>query len=216
MEIKSETLMSAWKSALRHIIDSGRDFTDENNRICREVLNLLIEIKPPHNDISSAISLLNSFNKWIYPSTEEIADLIISRKMSPTYSYSYGPRIFNFCSSVNQIDDFIIPLLRKSPFSRRAIITIWNPHEDSKVYKREVPGLISIYFKITKKKLNATMSVRSNDIFFGWPANIYQLFVLSEYVSKKLNCEIGSLTTFSNSAHLFKDQFEDIKQVLKE
>ncbi|PIZ54003.1 hypothetical protein COY26_00300, partial [Candidatus Woesearchaeota archaeon CG_4_10_14_0_2_um_filter_33_10] len=71
----------------------------------------------------------------------------------------------------------------------------------------------SIDFKIRKQKLNATMVVRSNDLFFGWPANLYQLFVLQDYIGKKLGCKTGSLTTFSNSAHIFKDQFEDIQQV---
>lgn len=214
MEIKSETIKDAWKSSLRYIFESGEDFTDENNRVCREVLNLIIEVNNPGEDITVAIDVLNSFKKWVYPPLDEIGDLILSRKLSPTYSYSYGPRLFNFQNTINQIDNFIIPLLKRNSFSRRGIVLVWNPTQDSNIYRRDVPGLISIYFKIRKKSLNATIVVRSNDIFFGWPANLYQVFVLQDYIAKKLGCKIGSLTTFSNSAHIFKDQFEDIQKVI--
>ena len=216
MEIKSETIINAWKSSLKYIFESGEDFTDENNRVCREVLNLVIKVNNPGENITIAIDVLNNFKKWVYPPLDEIGDLILSRKLSPTYSYSYGPRLFNFQNTINQIDNFIIPLLKRNSFSRRGIVLVWSPIQDSNIYRRDVPGLISIYFKIRKKSLNATIVVRSNDIFFGWPANLYQVFVLQDYIAKKLGCKIGSLTTFSNSAHIFKDQFEDIQKVISE
>lgn len=216
MEIKSETTISAWKSSLKYILESGKDFTDENKRVCREILNLVIKVENPEKDITKAVEILNSFKKWVYPPLDEIAEVIMSRKLSPTYSFSYGPRLFNFNNAINQIDDFLIPLLKKNNFSRRGIVTLWHPTEDSKSYKREIPALISIDFKMRNKKLNVTAIVRSNDLFFGWPANIYQIFVLQEYVAKELNCKTGSLTTFSNSAHIFKDQFEDIQKVISD
>lgn len=216
MEIKSETTISAWKSSLKYILESGKDFTDENNRVCREILNLVIKVENPEKDITGAVEILNSFKKWVYPPIDEIAEVIMSRKLSPTYSFSYGPRLFNFDNTINQIDDFLIPLLKKNNFSRRGIVTLWHPTEDSKSYKREIPALISIDFKMRNKKLNVTAIVRSNDLFFGWPANIYQIFVLQEYVAKELDCKTGSLTTFSNSAHIFKDQFEDIQKVISD
>ncbi len=216
MEIKSETIVDAWKSSLRYVFESGEDFTDENKRVCREVLNLVIDVKNPKDDITRAVEILNSFKKWVYPPLDEIADLILSRKLSPTYSYSYGPRLFNFHNLINQIDNFLIPLLKRNSFSRRGIVLVWNPIQDSNIYKRDVPGLISIYFKIRKQRLNATIVIRSNDLFFGWPANLYQLFVLQDYIGKKLGYKTGSLTTFSNSAHIFKDQFEDIQKLISD
>jgi len=214
MEISSDITISAWKSSLIYILKHGTDFVDENKRVCREVLNFLIEVENPEKDITKAVEALYRFKKWVYPSIDEIAEVIMSRKTIHTYSFSYGPRLFNFRGKINQIDDFIIPLLRKNNFSRRAIIIMWDPEKDSNPYKREVPALTSINFKIMNKKLNATAVVRSNDLFFGWPANFYQIFVLQEYVAKELGCKTGSLTTFSNSAHIFKDQFEDIQKVI--
>ncbi len=216
MKISSETTIGAWKSSLIHILKQGVDFVDENNRVCREELNFLIEVENPEKDINKPVESLYRFKKWVYPSIEELAEVIMSRKTVHAYSYSYGPRLFNFRGKINQVDDFLIPLMKKNSFSRRGIVTIWDPEQDSNAYKREIPALISIDFKMRNKKLNATAVVRSNDLFFGWPANIYQIFVLQEYIAKKLDCKIGSLATFSNSAHIFKDQFEDIRKIIGE
>jgi hypothetical protein len=113
VEIKSETTIGAWKSGLKYILESGKDFTDENNRVCREILNLVIKVENPEKDITRPVEILNNFKKWVYPPINEIAEVIMSRKLSPTYAFSYGPRLFNFDNAINQIDDFLIPLLKK-------------------------------------------------------------------------------------------------------
>jgi thymidylate synthase len=213
MNITKKTTLEAWKSALNHIINEGKNYKD-NERLTRESLNLSICIEDPAKDITAPIEIMRKSKKWVYPPMEEIESIILSKKTALAYSYSYGPRIFNH-NNINQIDNFIIPLLKKDPFSRRAIAVLWDPLIDSNVYKKDVPGFILIDFKLRDNKLNATSFVRSNDIFFGWPANIYQIFCLVEYVSKQLSCEVGSLTTFSSSAHIFEDQFESINNVLK-
>ncbi len=203
MEITRKTTLETWKDTLKYVIEKGEDFDDVNKRVCREVLNLKVTILNPLKDITMPIEILNGFEKWVYPHLAEIANITLAKNMG-----------FNFNDSVNQIDDFIIPLLKKDPNSRRAVVTTWNPLQDSNVYNKLVPGLMMIDFKLRDGKLNLTSVVRSNDMFFGWSANIYQLFVLQKYVMEKLDCKIGSLSTFSTSAHIFGDQFSDIKKVL--
>lgn len=213
MEIIHDTTFGTWKLILRYIYENGSDFEDENKRLCREVINLSATIEEPQNDITKPIETLNSFGKWVYPSLEEIENIIISKKSSP-YKYSYGPRLFSFYEKINQIDNFIIPLLKQTPSSRRAIAVIWNPIIDSKIYRRDIPGMVSLDFKLRKNRLNITSLIRSNDTFFGWPANIYQIYILQKYIAKKLNVKTGSLTTFSTSAHIFSNQFEYIEKII--
>ena len=213
MEIESESTLTAWKNALNLVLNEGTDFEDEN-RVCREVLNLSIKIKKPEKDINKPIEILNSLKKWVYPPLDEIEDIILSKKFSPVYRFVYGPRLFNFDDTVDQINNFIIPLLESNKDSRRAVVTLWNPKHDSDIFNKSVPGLISLDFKLRNNRLNVTAIIRSNDLFFGWPANVYQIYCLQEYVRKKLNCLPGSLTTFSTCIHVYKDQIEDIKQIL--
>ncbi len=214
MEIIHDTSMECWIEALKLIMEKGVDFRDENNRICREMLNLKIVIKKPFFEINKPIKALFSFNEWKYPHIEEISKVILSSKLESGYSYSYGTRIFNFQNKINQLNDFLIPLLKDSPNSRRAVISLWDPVVDSNLLNRENPGLMLIDFKMRRNKLNLTAVVRSNDLFFGWPANIYQLFMLQEHVKRALNCDFGNITTFSTSAHIFQDQFKFIEKIL--
>jgi len=213
--IAEKNVMECWKESLKHVFEKGKDFQDENNRTCREVFNLLIKIRNPEKDIKAPIKLLNNFKNWKYPPLEEIAKVILSNKLAPDYSYSYGPRMFNFQNKIDQINEFVIPLLKENPNSRRATVSLWDPVKDSKLIKKDIPGLITVDFKLRNNKLNLTAIIRSNDLFFGWPANIYQLYVLQDHIRKKLNCEIGNLDTVSISAHIFKDQFEYIKKILE-
>ncbi len=216
MEIIKNTTTEVWKDALSYIMGFGEKLKDNNSRNSIEVMDLKLQIKEAFIDISKPIETLTGFNKWMYPSMEEISSIMLGKKLSPAYSYSYGSAIFNYDEKINQVDDFVIPLLRRESNSRRAVVSLWNPHKDSNVHKTLMPGLLLVDFKVRNNKLHLTSFVRSNDIFFGWPANIYQLYLLQNYVRDKLNLEPGDLTTFSTSAHIFEDQLEHIEKVLQQ
>ena len=215
MLINTKTTLEGWKRALATILRHGSDFVDENKRVCRELLNLTVEVDKPEQDIARPIHVLNSFQYWEYPPLEEIAQVMLLHKLAPDYSYSYGPRAFNFQNRTNQIRQFLIPLLKELPNSRRAVVSFWDPVEDSNILKRDVPGLVMLDFKLRNNRLNITAVVRSNDMFFGWPANVYQIYTMQDYVRKHLGCKLGHLATFSTSAHIFQDQFQYIRKVLK-
>ena len=74
---------------------------------------------------------------------------------------------------------------------------------------------MSIYFKIIDNELTVTTVIRSNDMFIGWPANIYQIYLLQQYVAKAIGIKTGSITTISHSAHVFDEYKEEVEQVLR-
>ena len=214
MEINEETAEKAWVKALNLTLKKGRDFTDKDKRACREQMNLVIKVNKT-KDITDPIKKINSFEKWVYPPLEELKAIVLNKKEIPGYYYNYGARAFCFAGVINQIDDYIIPLLKKDKTSRRASIVFYNPEKDSFLHKKDVPAMIMMNFNIINDLVCVTSLVRSNDLFFGWPANIYQSHVLQDYISKKLGLKNGSLTTISISAHIFEDQFEYIKKLVK-
>ena len=212
MEIEENNAEEAWKKVLSYVYKKGKDFNDRDNRVCREVLNLVINISDVKS-INKPIEIINSFKKWVFPPLEELENFILSKKDMPGYYYNYGTRTFNF-NNKNQIDDYVIPLLKKDRTSRRGSIVFYNPEKDSFLFKKDTPGMITMNFNIRNEKLNVTTLIRSNDLFFGWPANIYQVYILQKYVASKIGCELGKITTFSISAHIFEDQFDDIKKII--
>jgi len=214
MEIEENSTMAAWKAALKIVYENGKDFTDKDSRLCRQMLNVLIKIDDTA-DITLPIETMRNTTKYIYPDLSELRKIILTKKVAPAYYYAYGARIFNYNDTLDQINEFIIPLFKKDPNSRRGVAIIWNPLKDSNIYNKETPGHVMMDFKIDDKKLNVTSYIRSNDMFFGWPANIYQMYVLQEYVAKKLGIKPGSLYTFSSSAHVFEENFESIQKLIQ-
>lgn len=211
-EIKGETALEVWKKALKLIIEQGSDYEDRRNRICREYLNLVLTIEDTKN-IDKPVEVLNSFGKWVYPPMEELRTFFLGRKEVPGYYYHYGDRAFNPVWR-NQVDDYIIPLLKSNPSTKRAIIVFYNPKIDSYLNRKEIPGLIMVNFNLRKNKLHVTSIIRSNDMFHGWPGNICQINMLQEYIAKQVGCQTGKIVTISVAAHIFDDQFEDIEKVI--
>ena len=214
MEITAKTGFNCWIKALEYILKQGEDFIDDDKRRCREVRNILLVVKEPGLKPSLPVDTLRSFQKWYYPDHEEIRKAIFDSKISPGYSFSLGPRLFDFRKKINQIDDFIIPLLKIKKTSRRATAIIWDPVEDSLIHKKDIPSLMTLSFMIRQNKLFMTAYVRSNDLFFGYPSNLYQCFRIMKYVLDKISVEFGDLAIFSFSAHIFDDEFEDIKKLI--
>lgn len=215
MIIAGETSLEVWKESLKRIMKEGTDFYDENKRLCREIISLLTVISHPEKEITKPINILNTFEEWKYPPLGEIKEAMLNPETSPEYHYSYGPRIFNFQKKIDQINRFILPLLSKTPISRRASLCLFDPSADSDVNLRDTPGLLIIDFKLRDKKLHLHGFIRSCDFFFGWPANIYQLSVIQDYVREKLAVSPGKIFFYSSSAHLFEDQFDYIKEIIR-
>jgi len=214
MIITEKTCIEAWKKALKHILDEGIDFVDLDNRTCREELNLIVNIEEP-KDYEKLLDSMKQF-EWIYPTSEELSTIILNKEDQAIYEYSYGPRIFNFQGKTDQVNDYIIPLLKNDPNSRRAVISLFNPNTDSDVMNKNVPSLMFIHYKIIDGKLNCTCFIRSNDFFIGWVGNVYQIFLLQKTIAEKLNIKTGALTTISSSAHIFHEHKEQIEKILKQ
>lgn len=210
MELQSENTLTLWVKALEAVKAKGLDYEDGDGRICREVLNLQTVLENPSDSgIDLPIGILSDRNKWVYPSKEELTSIMFKEIQAPIYEYTYGGRIFNYAGVANQLDEYILPLLKKNPFSRRATIVLYNPVQDSKISNSNTPGIVHVQFHLRSGLLHITATIRSCDIFFGWPANIYQIFHLQKHVAQKLGVAQGNISIIANSAHLFRENFED-------
>ena len=214
MELKNNDALELWKKSLKYIIDKGEEYTDNDGRICKEVLNLVLTLSDTSSRFELPIDIMTKSKIWIYPSKEELSNIMFKENQAPIYEYTYGGRLFNFSSRFNQIHEFIIPLLKKYPDSRRAIAMVYDPLQDSDAINRNTPSIIYLQFRIKNGKLIMNASIRSNDVFFGWPANIYQLVMLNKYISKELGVESGPVSVLSNSAHIFMEDIIKMREVI--
>ena len=211
-EIKGKNALEVWRKMLDYIMKNGVEYTDRRKKLCKEALNVTLIVENVEG-ITKPIEILGKFNKWTYPSLQQIENLITGKDDSSEYYYNYGERAFNY-DGFNQVEDYVIPLLKKNPTSKRAFVSFLDPNKDIQTLKKEVPCLVMMNFNIREGKLHSTMIIRSNDMFHGWPGNIAQAYYLTKHIAGELNCPIGTLTTISVSAHIFEEQFDYIKKVL--
>ncbi len=214
-EISKPSAWDAWREALSIIRDSGEKQKDSNNREFRELRNLMITIERTNQGIFEPILHLSRSDKWVYPDLAEVANVILHPESVSAYDYSYAKRLFATVDNKNQIDDYVIPLLQKDPITRRAVATLFDPGVDSSTKNKEIPSMIVFDFKIRNQQLHVTCFIRSSDVFIGWPANVYQISVIQEYIAGKLKIAIGQITTIAASAHIHSDHAAEIEKLLK-
>lgn len=126
--------------------------------------------------------------------------------------YGYQWRNFNG-QEVDQLQD-IIDLLKTDRYSRRIILTTYNPAQKYDGVLFPCHG-ISIQFYVNEQdKLNCAMYQRSGDIFLGVPFNIasYALFMI--IIGKIVGLQPGILTIFLGDVHLYKEHVEQCKEQL--
>jgi thymidylate synthase len=102
----------------------------------------------------------------------------------------------------NQLD-FIIDELTKNPNSRRAVLSIYDGKEHER-HALDTPCTLNIVFNITDNKLNMTVLMRSNDLWYGFCNDQYCFSKLQELVSLKLGLKLGWYYHFANNLHLYE------------
>lgn len=103
----------------------------------------------------------------------------------------------------NQLDK-VIDLLKQKKDTRKATISIYDGKEIDTYYK-DTPCTYAIQFTILNNKLNMTVLMRSNDLWYGFCNDQYCFSKLQEMVSNELNIEIGSYYHFAQNLHLYNE-----------
>lgn len=203
--IRANTISDAWYRGLNLIWNHGHEVTDERGSRIREYLNLMIVIQDPYIDrIPKDIS-------WNEERLEEYAKQLISGENVQDFEYTYGQRLRNWNEEVDQIA-YVIDKLKQNPTTRRATAVTWVPTIDTVV--DEVPCMIIDDFKIRGGKVNLTTLFRSHDFAGAYPANLYGLSRLLEYVAGEVGVSPGMITTISASAHIYEHDWDMVEDIL--
>lgn len=97
--------------------------------------------------------------------------------------------------------EFVKKELTLSPYSRRAVIHIKEPSNKA---SKDVNCTVCLQFFIRDNKLHLTTYMRSNDIWFGLPYDIFQFTSLQILLSMELGVGIGTYTHICGSLHLYE------------
>jgi len=98
-----------------------------------------------------------------------------------------------------------IRLLRKDSSTRQAAISIYDAKEHIK-YDNDTPCTYAVQFTILHSRLDMCVTMRSNDLWYGFCNDQYQFSKLQEMVSNELNIEPGVYYHFAHNMHLYNDK----------
>jgi len=104
----------------------------------------------------------------------------------------------------NQIDH-VINLLKYNPDTRQAAISIYDCKE-YKEYTNDTPCTYAVQFTIVHGRLDMCVTMRSNDLWYGFCNDQYCFSKLQKMVSDELNIEPGVYYHFAHNMHLYNDK----------
>ena len=126
---------------------------------------------------------------------------------------AYGPRLFDM-RGINQIDSIISILTRKRG-TRRAVIQLFNA-EDIAVDKKEIPCTTTLQFHLRDDGLHLSVTMRSNDAYWGLPHDVFCFTMIQEIMARRLNVELGTYMHYAGSMHVYDKFYKDMKSYVVE
>ena len=101
--------------------------------------------------------------------------------------------------------DKVIGQLDFNNETRQAAISIYDGKEINK-YANDTPCTYAVQFTILHNRLDMCVTMRSNDLWYGFCNDQYCFSKLQEMVSNELNIEPGVYYHFAHNMHLYNDK----------
>lgn len=113
---------------------------------------------------------------------------------------------------VDQLQD-LVNGIKKDPYSRRHILSAWNPGE-LEIMALPPCHVMAQFYVTTDGKLSCHMYQRSADMFLGVPFNIASYALFTHMIAHVCNLYVGELIISFGDAHIYDNHIEQVKEQL--
>jgi thymidylate synthase len=213
------TIDDAFQGMLASLLAEGKRVDSRNGAAIELPTQAFVIQKPQDRFLHTPGRNNNPFaaiaeTMWVLAGHNDLGYLTPYLRRAPQYSddggitwrAGYGPRLRNW-RGVDQVAE-VHNQLKASPSSRRAVMSLFDPELDFGD-SADIPCNNWLHFLVRDGRLNLNVVARSTDIWFGFSAiNAFEWSVLLEMMARWLRLEMGELTFFTSSLHLYSE-FED-------
>jgi thymidylate synthase len=105
--------------------------------------------------------------------------------------------------------DYVVDLLKHNPKTRQAAISIYD-RKEGYMYDNDTPCTYAVQFTIIGQKLDMCVTMRSNDLWYGFCNDQYCFSKLQELVAMRTGLLIGSYYHFAHNLHLYDNIIEKL------
>jgi thymidylate synthase len=209
--IESPKVASLWLKVLNMVTKYGRVKSTRyaTTNELKELLNLnavVTEEDPENEYFPEYLPFTMQELKAYYP------EWLTARRI-PGMAYNYGDRMRNM-DGINQIEE-IKKLLQSRPDSKKMIASLYNVKVDwAAANTGDTPCITQIIGGIQDKKFFMTVHVRSQDMFHGWPRNMFAARKLQKEIADAGGYPLGKLAMITHSAHMYADDWATAQELL--
>lgn len=209
--VREATVNGAWEYWYKVLSAMGMNASSRDGEVHGEVINAVTVISDPtRNIVTSDIRKMPMRYAvgellWYLSGSNRVADIKQFSKAwenlsddGETVNSAYGYRIFKKFG-FNQWEH-IKDLLKKDPNSRQAVIHIKEPNPTP---TKDLPCTVALQYLIRDGKLFATTYMRSNDIWLGFPYDVFTFTCLQIALAMELGVKLGTYTHIAGSLHLY-------------
>lgn len=132
---------------------------------------------------------------------------------SKIYGSCYGHKIFETATFGKSQWDLCREALISDPSTRRAVIQLYDA-EQNYPGSPDVSCVLNIQFVIRNGLLDATVLMRSNDVYFGFPYDVFFYSTLQELMAAEINQQLGAYHHFATSLHLYEKDVPKVEALL--
>ena len=131
--------------------------------------------------------------------------------LGPVYGHQWRSWPAPDGRSVDQLAN-VIEQIKRTPDSRRLMVTAWNPGE---VDSMALPPCHCLFqFYVAEDKLSCQLYQRSADTFLGVPFNIASYSLLTMMIAQECGLQPGEFIHTTGDTHIYLNHFEQVDEQL--
>jgi thymidylate synthase len=132
--------------------------------------------------------------------------------LGPVYGHQWRSWPTSEGREIDQISN-LINLIKKTPDSRRLIVSAWNVGE---INKMKLPPCHCFFqFYVADGRLSCQLYQRSADIFLGVPFNIASYALLTQMIAHVCGLEYGEFIHTLGDAHIYTNHIDQVNEQLR-
>ena len=132
--------------------------------------------------------------------------------LGPVYGHQWRSWPTSEGKEIDQISN-LINQIKKTPDSRRLIVSAWNVGE---INKMKLPPCHCFFqFYVVDGRLSSQLYQRSADIFLGVPFNIASYALLTQMIAHVCGLECGEFIHTLGDAHIYTNHINQVNEQLR-
>ncbi|MDA8869642.1 thymidylate synthase [Methylophilaceae bacterium] len=132
--------------------------------------------------------------------------------LGPVYGHQWRSWPTSEGKEIDQISN-LINQIKKTPDSRRLIVSAWNVGE---INKMKLPPCHCFFqFYVADGRLSCQLYQRSADIFLGVPFNIASYALLTQMIAHVCGLECGEFIHTFGDAHIYANHIDQVNEQLR-